>query len=152
GGYRKGTGGLHGVGIKAVNALSEWLVVESRREGHVWRMDFARGEVTSSLARLGSTQSTGTKMTFKPDIQIFADPHFQFDVLQRRMQELAFLNKGVRIRVSDEKTGQKDEFCYQEGLNEFVAWLNRTETPLFPEVIRVSGADQGILVELAMQY
>lgn len=152
GGYKKGTGGLHGVGIKAVNALSEWLVVESRREGHVWRMEFSRGEVTSSLARLGSTQTTGTKMVFKPDIKIFEDPHFNFDVLQRRLQELAFLNKGVRIIVVDDRTGQKDEFCYQGGLDEFVAWLNRTENALFPEVIRISGSDQGIAVEVALQY
>jgi DNA gyrase subunit B len=152
GGYKKGTGGLHGVGIKAVNALSEWLVVESRREGHVWRMDFARGEVTSPLARLGSTKSTGTKMTFKPDGQIFVDPHFNYDVLHRRLQELAFLNRGVRINLIDERTGQKDEFCYQGGLDEFVAWLNRTENPLFQEVIRVAGSDQGISVDVGMQY
>src|SRR5262245_49906064 len=152
GGYRKGTGGLHGVGIKAVNALSEWLVVESRREGHVWRMEFARGEVTSNLARLGSTPTTGTRMTFKPDVKIFDDIHFNFDVLHRRLQELAFLNKGVRIRLVDERTGQKDEFCYQGGLDEFVQWLNRTETPLFPEVIRATGSDQGISVDVALQY
>jgi DNA gyrase subunit B len=152
GGYKKGTGGLHGVGIKAVNALSEWLVVESRREGHVWRMDFARGEVTSPLARLGSTQTTGTKITFKPDPKIFSDPHVSFDVLHRRLQELAFLNRGVRIRLVDEKTSQKDEFCYQGGLDEFVTWLNRTENPLFPDILRVSGADQGISVEIALQY
>ncbi|MBI3866312.1 MAG: DNA gyrase subunit B [Planctomycetia bacterium] len=152
GGYKKGTGGLHGVGIKAVNALSEWLVVESRREAHVWRMEFARGEVTSNLARLGSTQQTGTRMTFKPDVKIFGDIHFSFDVLHRRLQELAFLNKGVRIRLVDERTGQKDEFCYQGGLDEFVVWLNRTETPLFPEVIRASGSDQGISVDVALQY
>jgi DNA gyrase subunit B len=152
GGYRKGTGGLHGVGIKAVNALSEWLVVESRREAHVWRMEFARGEVTSNLARLGSTQSTGTRMTFKPDTKIFDDVHFNFDVLHRRLQELAFLNKGVRIRLVDERTGQKDEFCYQGGLDEFVVWLNRTETALFPEVIRAIGSDQGISVDVALQY
>src|SRR5262245_7710357 len=127
GGYKKGTGGLHGVGIKAVNALSEWLVVESRREGHVWRMEFARGEVASPLARLGSTQSTGTKTTFKPDGTIFEDPHFNYDVLHRRLQELAFLNHGVRIRLVDERSGQKDEFCYERGLEEFVPWLNRTE-------------------------
>ena len=152
GGYKKGTGGLHGVGIKAVNALSEWLVVESRREGHVWRMEFSRGEVTSPLARLGSTSTTGTKMTFKPDPKIFDEVHFSFDVLHRRLQELAFLNRGVRIRLVDEQTGQKDEFCYQGGLDEFVAWLNRTETPLFPEVIRATGSDQGISVDVAMQY
>jgi DNA gyrase subunit B len=152
GGYKKGTGGLHGVGIKAVNALSEWLVVESRREGHVWRMEFARGEVTSKLARLGSTQTTGTKMTFKPDAKIFDDPNFNYDVLHRRLQELAFLNKGVRILVVDDRSGQKDEFCYQGGLDEFVVWLNRTESPLFAEVIRVTGGDQGISVDLALQY
>jgi DNA gyrase subunit B len=152
GGYRKGTGGLHGVGIKAVNALSEWLVVESRREGHVWRMEFSRGEVTSNLARLGSTPTTGTRMTFKPDTQIFEDTHFNYDVVHRRLQELAFLNKGVRIRLVDDRTGQKDEFHYEGGLNDFIAWLNRTETPLFPEVIRAAGADQGITVDVALQY
>ena len=152
GGYKKGTGGLHGVGIKAVNALSELLIVESRREGHVWRMEFSRGEVTSTLARLGSTQTTGTKMTFKPDGKIFDDPNFNYDVLHRRLQELAFLNKGVRILVVDDRSGQKDEFCYQGGLDEFVVWLNRTESPLFPEVIRVTGGDQGISVDLALQY
>jgi DNA gyrase subunit B len=160
GGYRKGTGGLHGVGIKAVNALSEWLVVESRREGHLWRMEFSRGEVTSNLARLGSTQTTGTRMTFKPDTQIFDDVHFNYDVVHRRLQELAFLNKGVRIRVADDRTGQKDEFCYQGGLDEFVQWLNRTESPLFPEVIRaigsevvsMAGSDQEISVDVALQY
>ena len=152
GGYKKGTGGLHGVGIKAVNALSEWLVVESRREGHVWRMEFSRGEVTSSLARLGSTPTTGTKMTFKPDGKIFDDPNFNYDVLHRRLQELAFLNKGVRIIVVDDRSSQKDEFCYKSGLDEFVVWLNRTESPLFPEVIRVTGGDQGISVDLALQY
>ncbi|MGQ0633077.1 MAG: DNA gyrase subunit B [Planctomycetaceae bacterium] len=152
GGYRKGTGGLHGVGIKAVNALSEWLVVEIRREGHVWSMEFARGEVTSPLQRLGTTASTGTKMTFKPDPQIFSDPHFNYDVLQRRLQELAFLNKGVRIQLVDDRTSQKDEFCYQGGLVEFVAWLNRTENVLIPEIISISGADQGIQVEIALQY
>ena len=94
GGYKRGTGGLHGVGIKAVNALSEWMIVESRREGHVWRIEFSRGEVTSKLQRMGTTQSTGTRMTFKPDAQIFETPAFSYDVLQRRLQELAFLNKG----------------------------------------------------------
>jgi DNA gyrase subunit B len=152
GGYKRGTGGLHGVGIKAVNALSEWLVVESRREGHVWRIEFARGEVTSPLQRLGITSSTGTRMTFKPDGQIFENSHFSYDVLQRRLQELAFLNKGVRIQLFDDHTGQKDEFCYRGGLTEFVTWLNRTETPLFPEVIGITGQDQGIEVDIALQY
>lgn len=152
GGYKRGTGGLHGVGIKAVNALSEWLVVESRREGHVWRIEFSRGEVTSRLQRMGTTSTTGTRMTFKPDSQIFEHPNFSYDVLQRRLQELAFLNKGVRIQLLDEHTGQKDDFCYQGGLTEFVTWLNRTETPLFAEAIGISGQDQGIEVDIALQY
>jgi DNA gyrase subunit B len=152
GGYKKGTGGLHGVGIKAVNALSEWLVVESRREGHVWRMEFARGEITSPLARMGATQSTGTKMAFKPDATIFQDPHFSYDVLHRRLQELAFLNKGVKVHLVDERTAQKDQFCSQGGLTEFVTWLNRTETPYFPEVILINGTDQEIAVNIALQY
>src|SRR5260221_14258631 len=84
GGYKRGTGGLHGVGIKAVNALSEWLEVEVRREGHAWMMEFARGEVTGPLQKLGTTSSTGTKITFKPDSQIFQDTKFNYDTLQKR--------------------------------------------------------------------
>jgi len=152
GGYKRGTGGLHGVGIKAVNALSEWMIVEVRREGHVWRIEFSRGEVTSKLRQMGATQTTGTRMTFKPDAQIFESPIFNYDVLQRRLQELAFLNKGVRIQLIDDRTGQKDEFYYEGGLNEFVDWLNRTETALFPEVIIIQGKDQGIEVDVALQY
>jgi DNA gyrase subunit B len=91
-------------------------------------------------------------MTFKPDAKIFEDVHFNFDVVHRRLQELAFLNKGVRIRLVDDRTGQKDEFCYQGGLDEFVQWLNRTESPLFPEVIRATGSDQEISVDVALQY
>lgn len=160
GGYKKGTGGLHGVGIKAVNALSEWLTVEIRREGHVWQMEFARGKVTSSLQRLGTTTATGSTLTFKPDPEIFPDLNFQYDSLQRRLQELAFLNSGVKIQLLDDREGRSDEFCYQGGLVEFVAWLNRTENVIFPEVISVSGADpievEGVMsaieVDVVLQY
>lgn len=152
GGYRRGTGGLHGIGIKAVNALSEWLEVEVSREGHVWRMEFSRGEVTSKLQRLGTTHATGTKVTFKPDGQIFPDTKFNYDTLQKRLQELAFLNNGVRIQLSDERTDQKDEFHYSGWLTEFVTWLNRTETALFNEVIMIEGKAEGVEVAIAMQY
>lgn len=152
GGYKTGTGGLHGVGITVVNALSEWLEVEVRREGHVWVMEFARGEVTSPLKRLGSTQSTGTKITFKPDQKIFPDTKFAFDTLQKRLQELAFLNRGVRIQFSDERTNQTEEYCYVGGLTEYVAWLNRTETPVFPEIITIQGSLEGVDVDIALQY
>ncbi|MBI1313349.1 DNA gyrase subunit B [bacterium] len=156
GGYKTGTGGLHGVGITAVNALSEWLEAEVRREGHVWRMDFQRGIVTNELQKLGVSETTGTKITFKPDPQIFPDTNFNYDTLARRLQELAFLNAGVRIRISDERSNQSDEFHYEEGLLEFVKHLNRTEDPLFPQIIRVQGtmpSDDGeVEVDVAVQY
>lgn len=152
GGYAKGTGGLHGVGIKAVNALSEWLEVEVRREGHLWQMEFSRGGVTSPLRQMGSSNETGTRMTFKPDPEIFPDTKFSYDILQKRLQELAFLNPGVRLRITDERTGQTEDHCYEGGLLEFVTWLNRTETPLTPEVIMINGDVDITHVDLALQY
>lgn len=151
-GYKTGTGGLHGVGVTVVNALSEWLEVEIRREGHVWMLEFSRGEVTSPLKRLGTSEKTGTKMTFKPDPRIFPDTKFTFDTLQKRLQELAFLNKGARIQLSDERTGQSEEYHYAGGLIEFAQHLNRTETILFPEVIFIEGSRDGVAVEIALQY
>ena len=160
GGYKTGTGGLHGVGITAVNALSEWLEVEIRREGHVWAMEFEEGKVVTPLRTLGTTDQTGTKITFKPDGKIFPDVKFSFDTLAKRIQELAFLNKGVRIQFIDERTGQQEEYQYEKGLVAFVEWLNRTETALIPEVILFRGDgevqfkdDKGRLeVEIALQY
>ncbi len=152
GGYSKGTGGLHGVGIKAVNALSEWLEVEVRREGHVWQMEFSRGLVTSQLRRLGTSNETGTRMTFKPDTEIFSDTKYSYDTLQKRLQELAFLNPGVRLRILDERTGQTEDHCYEGGLREFVTYLNRTETALIPEVIMIDGQVDITHVDLALQY
>jgi DNA gyrase subunit B len=152
GGYKTGTGGLHGVGITAVNALSEWLEVEVRRDGHVWTMDFARGHVNGTLKKLGKSETTGTKLTFMPDSKIFPDVKFVFDTLTKRLQELAFLNSGVRIQVSDERSGQSDMFLYKEGLIEFVKHLNRTEDPLTPQVIKVQGKQDNVEVDVAVQY
>lgn len=151
-GYKTGTGGLHGVGITAVNALSEWLEVEVRREGYAWMMEFARGEVTTPLKRLGTTNKTGTKLTFKPDPTIFEESNFNYDTLHKRLQELAFLNEGVKIQIADERSGQSEEFLYDGGLVQYVQYLNRTETPLFPEVISFRGEVEGVEVDLAMQY
>ena len=151
-GYKTGTGGLHGVGITAVNALSEWLEVEVRREGYAWMMEFARGEVTTPLKRLGTTEKTGTKLTFKPDSGIFEVSSFNYDTLHKRMQELAFLNSGINIRISDERTDQSDEFLYEGGLVQFVQHLNRTENPLFADVISFQGEVEGVEVDIAMQY
>ena len=155
-GYSVGTGGLHGVGITAVNACSEWLEAEVRREGHVWTMEFARGDVTSELTKLGATDQTGTKVTFKPDPEIFPNPSFAYDTLHKALQDAAFLNAGLRILISDERSGQSDEFHYEDGLVAFVQYLNRTENPLFPEVIRIDGELPGdggqVGVDVALQY
>lgn len=151
-GYKTGTGGLHGVGITAVNACSEWLEAEVRREGHVWTMDFARGIMVNPLSKLGKTDRTGTKITFKADSEIFPDTNFVYDTLHKRVQDLAFLNAGVRIRLSDERSGQSDEFYYEDGLVEFVKHLNRTENPIFPDVIRIADRQDEIEIEVALQY
>ena len=152
GGYKVGTGGLHGVGIKAVNALAEWLEAEIRREGHVWTMDFARGKPTTELKKLGKSDTTGTKITFKADPDIFPDTRYNFEPLAKRLQELAFLNAGVRIRVLDERSSQQEEFSYPEGIVEFVRWLNRTETPLYEPIIRINGLQDGVEVAVTIQH
>lgn len=154
GGYKSGTGGLHGVGIKAVNALSEWLEAEIRREGHVWTMDFARGVPTTELKKLGRSETTGTKVTFKPDSEIFPDTKFVYETLHNRLQELAFLNAGIRIRLTDERSGEQVEFCYPEGITEFVRHLNRTENTLYEPVIRLAGRDEehNVEVSIALQH
>lgn len=152
GGYKTGTGGLHGVGITAVNALSEWLEAEIRREGHVWTMDFARGTAQGDLKKLGKSDTTGTKITFRPDAEIFGETKFTFDVLAKRLQELAFLNPGIRIRLADERSNQNEEFCYPDGLVEFVRYLNRADTPLYSDVIPIVGEQDAIQVRICLQH
>ncbi|MFY9252780.1 MAG: DNA gyrase subunit B [Fuerstiella sp.] len=151
-GYKTGTGGLHGVGITAVNAVSAWLTAEITREGHVWEMDFEKGHPTSELRQLGRSDKTGTKLSFQPDPTIFPDTKFSFDTLTRRMQELAFLTPGIRITLQDDRVKRTEIFHYEEGLVEFVKYLNRTQTPILPEVIRVSGESENVQVEVAMQH
>ena len=150
--YATGTGGLHGVGLTAVNACSEWVEVEVRREGHVWTMEFARGEVASGLTKLGTTDQTGTKILFKPDPQIFPSTTFVYDTIHKRLQDCAFLNAGIRIFIKDERTGQSDGFFYEDGLREFVKFLNRTETPVTPDVIRIQGEVETTRVDVALQW
>jgi len=151
-GYRTGTGGLHGVGITAVNALSEWLEVEVHREGHAWTMDFTRGAVSGELKKLGKSELTGTKIMFKPDSEIFPDIKFSYDVLHKRLQELAFLTPGVHIRIADERTGQSDDFYYEDGIKEFVKHLNRTEDVLYPDVVSISGQQGNVELQVALQH
>lgn len=151
-GYKTGTGGLHGVGITAVNAVSEWLEVEVHREGHAWTMEFAKGAMTSPLKKLGASDSTGTKITFKPDGGIFPDTKFSYDMVHKRLQELAFLTPGIYIKVTDERSGQTDEFQYDDGILEFVKHLNRTEDPMYPNVISLAGSQGAVEVQVALQH
>ena len=150
--YTTGTGGLHGVGITAVNACSEWLEAEVRREGHVWTMGFAQGRMTTPLSKFGATEQTGTKITFRPDPTIFSTTNFIYDTVHKKLQDCAFLNPGIRVYLKDERTNQTDSFCYEDGLREFVRWLNRTETPLFADVIRITGKVDTTEVDVALQW
>ncbi len=123
----KVSGGLHGVGVTAVNALSEWLEAEVCRDGQVWLQGFEKGQPTGPVRSLGPAKSSGTKITFLPDAEIFPKTDFDADILEKRLRELSFLNKGVRIGLTDERTDERKDlaFCSQEGLSEFVAFLNR---------------------------
>ncbi len=150
--YAVGTGGLHGVGITAVNACSEWLEVEVSRDGFVYRMEFARGRAVSELTKGAPTTKTGTKVTFKPDPQIFPSTTFSYDIIHKRLQDCSFLNAGVKVNITDERTGQTDTFCYEDGLAEFVKWINRTENPVHDEVIRVIGQVDTVEVDVALQW
>lgn len=151
-GYRVGTGGLHGVGITAVNALSSWLTAEIRRGGSTWVMDFEKGRRTSELRQLGRADSTGTRLTFLPDSTIFSETKFSLDTLTRRMRELAFLTPGIRITLRDERADRTEIFHFEDGLVEFVKYLNRTQSPLTSDVFRVVGEVDDVVVEVAMQY
>ncbi|MCA9031901.1 MAG: DNA gyrase subunit B, partial [Planctomycetaceae bacterium] len=150
--YAVGTGGLHGVGITAVNACSEWVEVVVKREGFEWTMEFSRGRVTEDLKKGPATNQTGTTVTFKPDPQIFPNTTFNYDTIHKKLQDSAFLNAGVRIQLHDERSGQSDTFHYEDGLAEFVKWINRTENPIHSDVIRLSGAQETTEVDVALQW
>ncbi|WP_276281544.1 DNA topoisomerase (ATP-hydrolyzing) subunit B [Halorussus caseinilyticus] len=150
------SGGLHGVGVSVVNALSERLEVEVKRDGALWHQEFERGEPASSLEqvrKLGPDEETGTEIRFWPDGDIFETTDFTYSTLESRLRELAFLNSGVAISLADlrEEDGQSDTFEYEGGIREFVEYLNETKTPLHQEVIYFEDEDQNIQVEVAMQ-
>jgi len=151
-GYRV-AGGLHGVGISVVNALSEWLEVEVRREGKVFSQRFERGVPVTDLKIIGNSTRTGTKITFKPDPNIFEEINFNFDIIAHRLRELAFLNAEVKIDLKDEREENKEiSFRYNSGINEFVKYLNKNKDVLFKTPIYISGKKDDIEVEIALQY
>lgn len=146
------SGGLHGVGVSVVNALSESFEVEVYRDGKVYFQRYARGETKSALEIRGETEKTGTRVCFLPDREIFGDLELDFDTLCRRMREVAFLTSGVQIKISDERTGKKAKFDYEGGIRSFVEYLNRNKEVLHPRPIYLSGKRGLVVVEIAIQY
>ena len=150
----KVSGGLHGVGVSCVNALSEWLEVEVRRNSKIYRQRFEKGEPVTQLEIVGDTQGTGTKVTFYPDHSIFTCHAFKWDILANRIRELAFLNRGVSIRFQDleHETPRDESFCFNGGIVEYIHFLNKNKTPVHEEVIYLTGKKDAIECEIAMQY
>ena len=157
-GSYKVSGGLHGVGVSVVNALSEWLRVEVRRSGKVHQMAFARGDKTEELKVTGPTRERGTTVSFKPDPQIFEETTYSFDTLSNRLRELAFLNRGVHITLTDERPVaeggevRRDAYHYEGGLREFVEHLRGTRKPLHAEVVYIEASRPEAEIEIAFQY
>ncbi len=149
----KVSGGLHGVGVSVVNALSEWLDLEIRRDGLVYGMRFERGKTATPFSQTGTTKNRGTKIHFRPDATVFEDVTFSFDTLSQRLRELAFLNEGVTITIQDERAENKrHEFAYKGGIVSFVEHLNKNKNPVHPKPIFVRGERDKVTAEIALQY
>ena len=148
----KVSGGLHGVGVSCVNALSEWLEVEVRRDEKVYHLRFETGITATKLEVIGKTKGTGTTVTFLPDKSIFSTTKFEWDILSNRLRELAFLNQGLEIKLSQEDPAREETFRYKGGITEFVEHLNQSKVAIHPKVIYFQKAKDGIEVEIAMQY
>jgi DNA gyrase subunit B len=151
GGYSV-SGGLHGVGVAVVNALSEWLVVKVKRDGHIYTQRYERGVTKTPLEIIGDTEETGTTITFKPDHLIFDELNFSYDTLRSRLRELAFLNAGLRIEILDERTEEGESFHYEGGIISFVEYLNKNRAALFSPPIYISGEKGTSSMEVALQY
>jgi DNA gyrase subunit B len=148
----KVSGGLHGVGVSVVNALSDWLELEIQRDGAVWEQTYEKGKPTSKLKQTGKTRKTGTKVTFHPDATIFEKTAFSYDTLATRLREYAFLNKGLKITLTDERTEKSAEFRFTGGIAEFVKHLNRGKTTLHDSPIYMEGKKGNVEIEIALQY
>ena len=150
----KVSGGLHGVGVSVVNALSEWLEVEVNRDGKKYFQRYIRGKPEADVQEIGTSDTTGTKTTFKPDPKIFETTNFDYDILSNRLRELAFLNRGLTISIRDLRSpdGQAEIFAYQGGIVEFVEYLNKKKQPLHEKPIYFERQRDDMVVEIAMQY
>ncbi|MBQ3216433.1 MAG: DNA topoisomerase (ATP-hydrolyzing) subunit B [Oscillospiraceae bacterium] len=153
GGY-KVSGGLHGVGASVVNALSEWLVAEVHKDGNIYQMKFSRGNMTQEMKIVGKTDLHGTRVTFKPDPEMFDTTVFDYEILHTRMREQAFLNGGLQITIADKRGEEErsDTMCYEGGIKEFVRWYNRHKTELHGEVVYMAGQKNDAQAEIALQY
>ncbi len=151
GGY-KVSGGLHGVGASVVNALSEECTVTVKREGHIWQQEYRRGKVVEDLKTIGDSDETGTEVYFKPDSEIFEEILFDFEILAQRLRELAFLNKGIYIKLLDKRTTKEEIFHYEGGIKSFVSYLNRNKVSLHQEPMYIEGMRDNVSVEVALQY
>ena len=148
----KVSGGLHGVGVSVVNALSEYMDVQVKRDGKIHEIAFKRGVTTSPMTITGETEETGTRVHFMPDKEIFSVTEYNFDTLKHRLRELAFLNRGITINLSDERNGNRESFHYDGGIRSFVEHLNRKKTKINETPIYFNGTKDDIVVEIAMQY
>ena len=153
GGY-KVSGGLHGVGASVVNALSQCLQVRVHKNGNIYEMKFARGAITQEMRIVGSTDHTGTEVTFQPDPEMFDTLEYDYEILHERMREEAFLNAGLSITITDKRTeeGKTDSMCFEGGIREFVTWANRNKTAIHEDVIYISGSKGDASAEIAFQY
>ncbi|QQK08908.1 DNA topoisomerase (ATP-hydrolyzing) subunit B [Miniphocaeibacter halophilus] len=148
----KVSGGLHGVGVSVVNALSEWLIATVHRDGYEFTQEFSRGNVVTELQKGKKVSDTGTEIKFKPDFEIFETLDFEKEILITRFREMAFLNKGIKITLEDKRDNTKVEFHYEGGIKSFVEYLNRNKNPLHSDVIYIEGEREGSYVEIALQY
>jgi len=146
------SGGLHGVGVSVVNALSEWLDVEVKQNGSVYQQHYERGNPTGPLTIVGKTRGRGTKVIFKPDPEIFEILDFSYDILSQRLRELAFLNRGLKITLLDERTEKSQVFQYSGGILPFVEHLNKNKTTIHPKPVYITGEKEDVIVEIALQY